>query len=412
VANPDRGSLVIAPFQEHGRSDPFQADSAQRDRLQAALPEGLTLEAIVDIPGSYRLAAGPVAGVLDIGGVHLEIRPKLEIGRLLFLIGYALDRRFWRDPITRFAEDVSLVDAVAAAAMRQASRALARGRLHGYTDREDSLQTVRGRIQIGRQLSRWQGRMPPVEVGFQEFTDDILEHRLLKAATSALLRWPIRQQTTWEALRHVDALLAPISTVHFPRTTVPAVIYTRLNEHYRTAVELARLVLRLSAFEARAGGVRASGLLVNMNLVFQDFVEVALGEASALFGVSVRGQDTRHALDDDRAIRLKPDLVLERNGVPTMVGDAKYKRLEINGLPNADVYQALAYAVGLNLPSASLIYPATEAAGADHTITNAGVRIVVRTLDLALAPDRLLAQVAQLAEELAGEMGGIHDLAS
>ena len=126
----------------------------------------------------------------------------------------------------------------------------------------------------------------------------------------------------------------------------------------------------------------------------------------------MRGQDTRHVLDDDRVIRLKPDLVLERNGVPVMVGDAKYKRLEATGLPNADVYQALGYAVGLDLPAVTLIYPATEAARADHTITNAGVRIAVRTLDLALPSDLLLAQVAHLAEELAGKAGLVNVLAS
>jgi 5-methylcytosine-specific restriction enzyme subunit McrC len=358
------------------------------------------------------MVAGPVAGVLDIAGVQVEVRPKLQIRRLLFLIGYALNRRFWRNQIAAFAEDDSLVDAVAAAAIRHVSRALARGRLHGYIDREDSLQTVRGRIQIGRQLSRWHGRMPPVEVGFQEFTDDILENRLLRAATSALLRWPIRQQTTWEALRHVDTLLSPVTAGHFPRTAVPMVTYTRLNEHYRTAVELARLVLRMSAFDARAGRVRASGLLVNMNHVFQDFVEVALGEAATPFGVSLKGQDTRHALDEDRAIRLTPDIVLQRNGVAMRVGDSKYKRLEVSGLPNADVYQALAYAVGLKLSQAFLIYPATETERADHMITNANVRIAIRTIDLSLEPDALIEQVEQLAAELAGGAGAAIALAS
>jgi 5-methylcytosine-specific restriction enzyme subunit McrC len=180
---------------------------------------------------------------------------------------------------------------------------------------------------------------------------------------------------------------------------IPTVVYTRLNQHYRVAVELARLVLRMSSFHTRPGSVRANGFLVNMNEVFQDFVEVALSEASAPLGVSVRGQDTRHALDHARAVRLKPDLVMERNSVPVMVGDAKYKRLDVSGLPNADVYQALAYAVALGLPAAVLVYPVTEAAEEDHIITNAGVRIAVRTLDLSLSPGALLAKVARLAQE-------------
>jgi 5-methylcytosine-specific restriction enzyme subunit McrC len=90
---------------------------------------------------------------------------------------------------------------------------------------------------------------------------------------------------------------------------------------------------------------------------------------------------------------------MERNSVPVMVGDAKYKRLDVSGLPNADVYQALAYAVALGLPAAVLVYPVTEAAEEDHIITNAGVRIAVRTLDLSLSPGALLAKVARLAQE-------------
>ena len=36
------------------------------------------------------------------------------------------------------------------------------------------------------------------------------------------------------------------------------------------------------------------GLLVNMNQVFQDFVEVALTEALAPLSIGLRGQDARH----------------------------------------------------------------------------------------------------------------------
>ena len=55
--------------------------------------------------------------------------------------------------------------------------------------------------------------------------------------------------------------------------------FDRLNEHYRGVVGLARLVLRHSAFESGRGYVRASGFLMNMNDLFQEFVTVALREA-------------------------------------------------------------------------------------------------------------------------------------
>jgi 5-methylcytosine-specific restriction enzyme subunit McrC len=397
---PDPSPVAIPAFQENDKSEPFSASLTQCDQLARALPRELRLEAQVGRPGWYCLAAGPVAGVVDVGGVIIEVRPKLPVARLLFLLGYALDRHTWRDMSGWFHEDPSIVEAIGGALARQAAAALARGPLRGYIDCEGALNTVRGRIRFDRQVARWYGQAPPIEVSFTEFTDDILEHRLIKAAVGTLLRWPLRQRRTWELLRHVDNALAPVTPVSFQRSAVPFVRYTRLNQHYRPAVELARLVLRLASFETFSGRIQASGLLVNMNDVFQDFVEVAFREALAADRIIVRGQDTRYTLDTGREVRLRPDLVFEYLGRPVIVGDAKYKRLEIDGLPNADVYQALAYAIALRLPMAVLVYPAAEAARGLYLVPHAGVTILVRTVNLSLSTDELLVEVGSLAAEL------------
>ena len=63
------------------------------------------------------------------------------------------------------------------------------------------------------------------------------------------------------------------------RARYPEIRYTRLNEHYRPAVELARLVLRSDSYELRHGAVRGTSFLVDMNRVFEDFVVVAIREA-------------------------------------------------------------------------------------------------------------------------------------
>ena len=63
---------------------------------------------------------------------------------------------------------------------------------------------------------------------------------------------------------------------------VPEIRYTRLDEHYRPAVELARLIIENSSLELFEGEVAGASFLIDMNRVFEQFLYVALGEALGL----------------------------------------------------------------------------------------------------------------------------------
>ena len=69
----------------------------------------------------------------------------------------------------------------------------------------------------------------------------------------------------------------------------------------------------------------------------------------------------RIALDQDGKVRLEPDLSWWNGRTCTFVGDAKYKRVEDRRVPNADLYQLLAYTIALDLPGGLLIYAHGEA---------------------------------------------------
>ena len=85
----------------------------------------------------------------------------------------------------------------------------------------------------------------------------------------------------------------------------------------------------------------------------------------------VRGVDARGE------VRIQPDIVLGDGHTIRFAIDAKYKRVD----PEADVYQALAYAKALNLRRIALVYPADgEVAPATHRIRNDDVSILVRTV--------------------------------
>jgi 5-methylcytosine-specific restriction enzyme subunit McrC len=193
-----------------------------------------------------------------------------------------------------------------------------------------------------------------------------------------------------------------VRQVAYDPRRLPSVHFTRLNERYRDVIVLSKLVLRSTTFDLGAGLAPASGFLVDMNRVFEDFLVAALREAlGPTHGEFVQGS-SRHPLhmDEDRRIRLEPDLSLWHGGQCVWLGDAKYKRLTSDAYPNADLYQATAYAVATGLDRAMLIYAKSEGPATTHRVVHIGKSIDVVALDLSVPPAELLAQIEEIAASI------------
>jgi len=196
-----------------------------------------------------------------------------------------------------------------------------------------------------------------------------------------------------------------VALTSFNPRDVPTIRYDRLTKRYRPAVELARLILASSSLELVAGAAAASSFLVDMNQVFEDFVVIALREALSVSDkVLVQGASGRAlALDAAGHVPLLPDISLWEGSMCTFVGDAKYKRVRSDVVPNADLYQLLAYTVATGLPSGTLIYAAGEEEPASHIVVHLGKRLDLVALDLSVSPDAVLDQLRALAARFIGE---------
>lgn len=111
--------------------------------------------------------------------------------------------------------------------------------------------------------------------------------------------------------------------------------------------------------------------------------------SARLFHVD-RCVDARHR------VPLKPDVAWWHGSRCEFVGDAKYKRAE-GGIPNADIYQALAYATSAGLPGALLIYAKGEMSPEILQITQTDKEIHIVALDLDVSPSEILAQMHEVA---------------
>ena len=348
--------------------------------------------------GEWEVGPSTKVGVVTIGDVTVWIRPKVHISRVMFLLGYAKNPG-WRADQVALAEVDDLVPVLAQAFADQADRAIETGLLQGYTEVDDSLTVLRGRLREQDQLRQRFGIALPLLVRYDDHTVDIPENQLLRGATELLLRVPGVHTMVRSRLRRLRGVLADVSA---PVQGGPLPVWrpNRLNERYHVALWLAEVLLRRNAIDQAPGAVRLGGFLVDMAKVYEDFLTAALTESLEQHGGWARPQD-RHHLDVDEAIAMRPDLVWYRDAAPAAVIDAKYKVEKPAGFPDADLYQMLAYCTALQLDDGHLVYAKGNADEVAHTVRHADIKIHAHTLDLGCDPTALLAQVAALANRIA-----------
>jgi 5-methylcytosine-specific restriction enzyme subunit McrC len=353
--------------------------------------------------GEWTLTPCGTVGAVQIGGLLVEVKPKRKVGlgRLLFLLGYAKNPGFRPEDVAG-VEDSDLFAALAESLARQTEQALERGVLHGYLHVEEALRTVRGRIRVGDQMTRRPGMLLPLEVAYDDYTVDIAENRILRAAVRLMMQVPRLASDVRGRLAHLEAKLDGVSLLRFG-APLPVWNPSRLNERYGPGLRLAEIVLRNMSAEAAVGTRPIASFVVNMSTVFEDFVSTALREALDQYPGETEGQ---FSADLDEAepgyrttdrIKMFVDSVHSVGGAPAMVFDAKYKAPSETNAPNADHYQMLAYCTALGVSKAWLVY-AGPGGRRHRRIRNTGISVEEFRLDISQTPEALLARVQELAD--------------
>lgn len=351
-------------------------------------------------PDRWDVTAAQHVGVVFAGDCEVRIRPKVAVERLLFLLGYAKDSTGWRQDAAGFETADDLVSAMVHGFLHQVDRAFSQGILQGYRRIEEAIPAVRGRIREADQVRRRFGLALPVEVAYDDFTTDIPENQLIRSAAARLRQLHDLDARSRHRLARLDAVLDGV-TYLIAGQHPPSIRFSRLNDRYRSATTLARLILDNLSVDLHRGAHTSVSFLFDMNKVFEDFVTAALAAELGRLGLRVTPQ-WRGSLDEAGRVTIKPDLTWWSAGRCRGVADIKYKSLHKADMPNADAYQALAYCTALDLPVGHLIYAAGNEEPATHEVLNAGTRIEVTALDLDQPPKDLLAHIYRLASQLAG----------
>ncbi|MCP4537119.1 MAG: hypothetical protein GY832_08220 [Chloroflexi bacterium] len=255
------------------------------------------------------------------------------------------------------------------------SKLIKRGLERSYVTVEETLPVMRGRWLLDRQLMRRPGIKHVFDVAYDEFSADTFLNQVFKFVVERLL-WRTQDSSNRRLLCDIREWLAPVQnpgTISYAH--LEQVHFTRLNERFRPAFNLARLFIENSALQLAAGQHHTFAFVFDMNRLFEEFVYRFLARyrgrilPQAWRDVRIRAQSQGQAIylaeklpDRQKAFQLVPDLLFTSpSGKAVLIIDTKYKQLDKSrrklGVSERDVYQMLAYAARLECPQTLLLYP-------------------------------------------------------
>jgi 5-methylcytosine-specific restriction enzyme subunit McrC len=361
-------------LRERQASDPIDLDAA-------AVAGLMPLEAYVKL----------YVGAFRAGRTDVWIRPKVSVSRLLYLLGFSEQDRWW-DIAATLGEADHVVPAMTMLFVKQADRAIDRGAHYGYRQVDVAGPALRGRLREADHMRRRRGLALPVEVRLQEHTLDVPENQLLLTAARKLQS--LGEFTSIPQRRLHRCIGRLVGVRELPAgSPLPPTRVAKHNPAYGPALRLARLILADRSVEMVKTGTAdtpVTGFLLNMETVFQDYLALALK----------RQFEDPDNVRPDHQYHLDPDVTIWREGACVAVLDAKYKPGTGTSF-SADLNQVIVYCMTLGARQGHLVYVDDTTSATSYEITGTGIRVSVRSLNLDQDIPVLQSDIQDLAADLA-----------
>jgi 5-methylcytosine-specific restriction enzyme subunit McrC len=351
----------------------------------------------------YRLTPGGHVGTIVAPSCRLLIRPKIPARNLFYLLDpcgavpVAEDR-------TTAAPGAELLDLLAVHLARLLAERAAHGLHRAYVERSVHGPFLQGRLDLPAQLRDSHGRKDRVHSQHEDFTADVPCNQIPRATAEFVLRSPLLGEAARHALRRALTPFAEISPVPLGPESFAGATADRLAGPYRPLLALCRLLAESLRPGEAAGASACPAFLLDMERVFERYLTahcVAAWDGKNGLAASVQPLLRPHAaVAGQPDLSMRPDLILERDGRPVLIVDAKWKRLPQGALLTADVYQVLAYCAALGIGRAALVYPGRSGRRWEYRFERSPVRLEVHTLRVVGSREQCLEAARRLARSV------------
>jgi len=280
--------------------------------------------------------AGSKVGMINAMGVRVQVRPKVSIGEFSTLIRYAMNGQITSEGMRSYMDlswDMGFESVLCGLLCEEMRTIVRNGISRRYKEHLDSLEVIRGRVLWEKNFPWLGGKSKEIFCRYHQLTYNNIDNQIVlsglkKAFFLVGLPEVKRQVGEFLSIFNSFVLEKPIMLGDFQKAQKG---YDRLNEHYRVAHALTKMLLYNLRPEEffKEGQEEVFGVVLDMAEIFERFVERFISDLLMPRGFSliVQHKDSGALIDDNgyRYAGVRPDIEVWLGNRAIGIIDAKYK---------------------------------------------------------------------------------------
>jgi 5-methylcytosine-specific restriction enzyme subunit McrC len=318
------------------------------------------IEVAPTFTGHHVIKAQEYVGTVVLPNHIIRIKPKISNANFIYMVKYVLRLLEIKPEDFRTFSYEDFYHILILFLLHHIGIILERGLYKGYITKSDNVAFLRGKILFKEHILNNQNRNDRIYCSFSEVTSDNTENRIIKFTLFYLSKYYFIDDTTRieliECYRKLDkiTLLKSITSNIFH-----SINYTPLNDYYGTALSICEMILRDSSLDIERDGEKNSlSFLINMNILFQDFVANLLRTEFGEGNIILQRDEY---MDIAKKLAVTPDIEIVSNNKIAAIADTKYKEINADDNPlSGHTMQMYSYSSITKAKKCILIYAGTS----------------------------------------------------
>lgn len=311
-------------------------------------------------------------GVIQIGGLTLEILPKADKRRDGSTEEHEMSTLNWRNALLRMLaichhidlESVSeanlerrhysILDLYFEIFLAEVQKLLHRGLVRKYRASQGNLPVLKGRVDFSRNIQHNLIHQERFFTHHQVYDQDHLINQILLRALNILDQLSIGPLVK-DKLTRVMLDFPQIRGVRIQAHHFDSLVASRKTAPYEKALQIAKMIILNYSPDIRGGNEDMLALLFDMNKLWEEYIYRILVRSKELEDAEVNFQNSKPFWESKT---IRPDIVIQK-GSETIVVDTKWKVIDSIKPDDGDLKQIFAYNLYWKSYRGYLLYPSS-----------------------------------------------------